>query len=112
MAQNVRRDIPPPSPISENYPANREKKSDRQKGSNYKKAAIGCAILLAIGAVLILIGNAVVLPSEYKTFLWIPYAANPEYFVSLFLKASLMISGTIVLIMAPLYAIWEIVFGK
>ena len=79
--------------------------------ADYAKAAAGSGLLLIVGVVLVAVSNLVVIPSQYKTFLGIPYEANPEYALSLILKASLMIFGIVTLVSAPLYAIMEMTVG-
>lgn len=74
---------------------------------DYAKVAVGSGLLLAVGVVLVAVSNSVVIPSQYKTFLGIPYETNPEYTLSLILKISLMIFGIVALVSAPLYVIKE-----
>lgn len=74
---------------------------------DYAKVAVGSGVLLIVGVVLLLVGNSIIVPGQYKTFLGIPYATNPEYAVTLIEKLFLMIFGIAFVVSAPLYALAE-----
>jgi len=78
---------------------------------DYARVAVGSGLLLIVGAVLLVISNSVVIPGQYKTFLGIPYAANPEYALTLIEKLFLIIFGIVFVASAPLYALSEMAFS-
>jgi hypothetical protein len=59
---------------------------------------IGGAIAVIVGLILLLISNTISIPSEYNTFLGIPYSTNPAYFTALLEKIFLLIAGLAVII--------------
>jgi hypothetical protein len=79
---------------------------------NYTQLAVGSAILLIVGAALIVVSNSVVIPGPYRTFLGIPYETNPEYSLALMLKGGLMILGIVFLVGAALYAVGQLALGQ
>jgi hypothetical protein len=79
---------------------------------DYAKVAVGSSLLIIVGVVLLLIGNSIIVPGQYKTFLGIPYETNPEYALTLIEKLFLMIAGIILVVSSPLYAVTEMASSR
>jgi hypothetical protein len=52
-------------------------------------------VVIIVGLVLLLVSNGISIPSEYNTFLGIPYEYNPAYGIAFFEKIMLFIVGLV-----------------
>ncbi len=77
-----------------------------------KNAIIAGIVLLFIGFIFLALGESIQLPSEYKTFLGIPYAVNSAYATDIVLKTLLMVMSYVMIIFGALTSVIGLVIGN
>lgn len=73
---------------------------------------VSAIIIIAVGLGLLLGSFSIYIPSQYNTFLGIPYSVNPNFVFAFYAKLLLLIMGLFVMIVGLLVLAFASLFHK